>query len=98
MNREGFKKNIPFLKHNDEVKFVITSEEDYEWAKKIILENRFPTREILFSPAMPASGSPGTFTGMAPKRLAELILRDQIPVRFQIQLHKVLWGLDTKGV
>jgi organic radical activating enzyme len=57
-----------------------------------------PTDEILFSPAFVAQGSPGTFDGIEPIALAELILKDQLQVRFQLQLHKLLWGADTKGV
>jgi 7-carboxy-7-deazaguanine synthase len=98
MSRGGFQKNIPHLKPYDEVKFVITSREDYEWAKKILAQYLFPTTEILFSPALPALGSPGAITGVNPRTLAEWILKDQLPVRFQIQLHKYLWGPDTKGV
>jgi 7-carboxy-7-deazaguanine synthase len=98
MNRGGFKKNIPYLKPDDEVKFVITSLHDYEWAKQVLSEHSFPVREILFSPALSAKGAPGQIEGIHPKDLAEWILKDQLSVRFQIQLHKYLWGPDTKGV
>jgi len=98
MNRGGFIQNIPHLKPQDEVKFVITSEQDYHWAKGILQSHSFPTSEILFSPAMISQGAPGKFEGINPRRLAELILQDQLQVRFQIQLHKYLWGLDTPGV
>ena len=98
MCRGYFEKNLPFLKANDEVKFVITSKEDYDWAKKWVQSGRLPTREILFSPALPALNSPGKFEGMEPRVLADHILKDQLPVRFQLQLHKLLWGADTKGV
>ena len=98
MNRGGFKDNLPFLKKSDEIKFVITSKADYEWAKELVKSGTLPTEEILFSPAMIAQNSPGTFEGLSPKTLADLIVEDQLAVRFQIQLHKILWGLDTKGV
>lgn len=98
MNRGNFEKNFPFLKRDDEVKFVITSPSDYEWAKKIVQSGRIPTHEILFSPAMESEFRCSDYEGIAPKALAEWILRDKLPVRFQIQLHKILWGLDTKGV
>ena len=98
MCRMGFKKNLPFLKPSDEIKFVITSRKDYDWAKAIILEGALPTNEILLSPAVPAKGSPGTFEGVSARDLADWILQDQLKVRFQLQLHKVLWGADTKGV
>jgi len=98
MNRGGFEKNFPFLKPTDEIKFVITSNADYEWARNWVQSGRLPTREILFSPAFVAAGSPGSFEGIEPRTLAERILTDQLPVRFQLQLHKLLWGADTKGV
>ena len=97
MNRGKFKDNLPFLKREDEIKFVITSKADYEWAKALV-QKGLPTKEILFSPAFAAKGSPGTFSGIEPLELAELILKDQLKVRFQLQLHKLLWGADTKGV
>ena len=98
MSRGAFRDNLKFLKPEDEIKFVITSEEDYEWAKEIVKTTKLPTQEILFSPVMLAKNSPGTFKGIEPRALAEKILKDQLPVRFQIQLHKILWGADTKGV
>lgn len=98
MNRDGFKKNLGFLKPTDEVKFVIASKEDYSWAKNILKENTIPTHEVLFSPALPAPGMPGTFEGISARWLAEKILEDRLPVRFQIQLHKVLWGSEARGV
>jgi len=98
MNRMGFLKNLEYLKPEDEIKFVITSDSDYEWAKNLVLTTPLPTKEILFSPALPAQNSPGNFDGISPRHLAERILKDQLPVRFQIQLHKYLWGPDTKGV
>ncbi len=96
--RGGYKKNLEFLKPEDEVKFVITSREDYDWAKQLLAENPIRAREVLFSPAVRAAGSPGTFQGVNPADLARWILEDRLPVRFQIQLHKYLWGADTKGV
>lgn len=98
MNRGYFKKNLPFLKKEDEIKFVITSDSDYEWAKQIVQSGTLPTKEILFSPIIPSEGAPENVAGMNPKRLAEQILSDQLPVRFQLQLHKLLWGNNTQGV
>ena len=98
MSRGFYKNNFKFLKKNDEIKFVITSLSDYEWAREIVQNSKLPTDEILFSPTMKALNSPGEYEGIEPKKLADLILRDQLPVRFQIQLHKLLWGMDTKGV
>jgi 7-carboxy-7-deazaguanine synthase len=98
MNRGNWRKNLPFLKADDEVKFVIASENDYAWARGLVLEARFPTREILFSPVMRTAGSPGEFPGVDPTWLAERILEDRLPVRMQVQLHKILWGSDRRGV
>lgn len=98
MSRGGFEQNLKLLKSTDEVKFVITSEQDYVWAKNIALSGRIPTKEILFSPVSVASGAPGSFEAMNPTWLANRILEDQLPVRFQIQLHKFLWGADRRGV
>lgn len=98
MSRGGYVTNFKFLKPTDEVKFVITSMDDYDWARDIVLSGTIPTGEILFSPAMAAANSPGVIEGMEPRMLADLIVRDQLPVRFQWQLHKLLWGADTKGV
>ena len=98
MNRGNFKSNLKFLKKEDEIKFVICSKSDYEWAKDLVEAGVLPTSEILFSPAQRAENSPGTFESVTPEALAEWILKDQLAVRFQIQLHKLLWGPDTKGV
>jgi len=97
--RGGFEKNFPFLKAGDEIKFVITSIADYEWARNLVMGGRLPADvEVLFSPAMKAEGAPGKYEGIDPRTLADLVVRDQLPVRFQWQLHKLLWGADTKGV
>jgi 7-carboxy-7-deazaguanine synthase len=82
-------KNIDFLSKSDQVKFVIADTLDYEWSKSIINQYDLSTRcEILFSPVMGK---------MNPTELAEKIIQDNLPVRFQIQLHKYLWG-DAQGV
>lgn len=75
--------NIEYLTSKDQVKFVIGSDEDYEWSKAVLREFNLPARcEILFSPVMGQQDPTG---------LAEKILHDRLPVRFQIQLHKILW-------
>ncbi|MGZ8191912.1 MAG: 7-carboxy-7-deazaguanine synthase QueE [Methylobacter sp.] len=75
--------NIDYLTPTDQVKFVIGSSEDYEWSKALLTEYNLPDRcEILFSPVMGQQD---------PTELAEKILHDKLPVRFQIQLHKILW-------
>ncbi len=80
--------NIAFLNAKDQVKFVIGSDEDYDWSKAALAEYQLPGRcDILFSPVMGQQN---------PTELAEKILRDRLPVRFQIQLHKLLWD-DAQG-
>jgi 7-carboxy-7-deazaguanine synthase len=80
--------NIHYLNYKDQVKFVIGNNEDYDWSKAAITEYELPGRcEILFSPVMGQQN---------PTELAEKILQDRLPVRFQIQLHKLLWD-DAQG-
>lgn len=80
--------NIQYLNSKDQVKFVIGTNEDYNWSKAILTEYALSNRcEILFSPVMGLQN---------PTELAEKILRDRLPVRFQIQLHKLLWD-DAQG-
>jgi len=98
MSRGGFRENLKHLKASDEIKFVIASQEDYAWARAVVSAGTLPCREILFSPALPAKNSPGKFPGVEPQWLAEQILKDQLPVRFQLQIHKYIWGADTTGV
>ena len=98
MSRGFYKNNLKFLKPNDEIKFVITSPTDYEWARTLVQSGELKTNEILFSPALPAENTPGKIEGMQPRALAEKILADKLPVRFQLQLHKLLWGENTRGV
>lgn len=98
MNRGNWRANLAHLKPEDEVKFVIASQEDYAWARGILRETLFPTREILFSPVMRTAGSPGEYPGIDATWLAERILEDRLPVRMQVQLHKILWGNDRRGV
>ncbi len=76
--------NLAVLKHNDEIKIVIASRGDYEWARQAIREHRLVERcPVLLSPA----------AGLVePTALAEWILADGLDVRFQMQLHKLLWG------
>ena len=80
--------NIDYLVAKDQVKFVIADDKDYEWSKSILQQYDLANQcEILFSPVMGE---------MNPKRLAENIIKDNLPVRFQIQLHKYLWD-DAQG-
>ncbi len=76
--------NIALLTARDQVKFVVCSRSDYEWAKTMVSEHRLSDRcEVLFSPS---------YAQVAPRELAEWIIEDRLPVRFQLQLHKQLWG------
>jgi 7-carboxy-7-deazaguanine synthase len=76
--------NLRYLTPKDQIKFVICHREDYEWAKQQLAHRRLNTLcEILFSPS---------YGQVNPSQLAEWILQDRLPVRFQLQLHKLLWG------
>ncbi|MCF8150628.1 MAG: 7-carboxy-7-deazaguanine synthase QueE [Sulfuritalea sp.] len=76
--------NIELLKANDELKCVIASREDYDWAVSACRQRRlFERCPVLFSPVQGQ---------LDPARLAQWILDDRLPLRFQLQLHKVLWG------
>lgn len=98
MCRGGYRKNLKFLKTNDEVKFVIASEEDYFWSRDVVRNERIPARTILFSPVQQAAHCPGKFPGVRLQWLAEQIIRDRLDVRLQVQLHKIIWGSDVRGV
>jgi len=80
--------NLAHLRSTDELKFVICHEGDYQWAKEQLavraLDRRCP---VLFAPS---------YSELSPVRLAEWILFDRLAVRFQVQLHKVLWG-EARG-
>ena len=79
--------NIALLTPRDQVKFVICSRGDYEWARDMLAEHRLPERcEVLFSPS---------YTQVPARELAEWVIADRLPVRFQMQLHKQLWGEET---
>ncbi len=76
--------NLALLTPRDQVKFVICSRGDYDWAKGVLAEHGLADRcEVLFSPS---------YTEVAPRELADWIVADRLPVRFQMQLHKQLWG------
>jgi 7-carboxy-7-deazaguanine synthase len=78
--------NLELLTPQDELKLVLASADDYEWAKRMVTEHRLAERcPVLFSPVADR---------LAPTALAEWILRDRLPVRFQLQLHKLLWGSE----
>jgi 7-carboxy-7-deazaguanine synthase len=80
--------NFQLLTPRDQLKFVICSREDYDWSKAFLQEHGLTERcRILFSPS---------YQEVSPTALAEWILADRLPVRFQLQLHKILWG-DVPG-
>lgn len=81
--------NIPLLQPKDQIKFVLADRRDYDWARLQADQYRLPERvgDVLFSPV---------FGQLDPARLAEWILADRLPVRFQLQLHKLLWD-DARG-
>lgn len=81
--------NIPLLLPHDQVKFVICDERDYGWARAKLNEYGLADKveDVLFSPSHET---------LPPAQLAEWILRDRLPVRFQVQLHKYLWA-DAQG-
>ncbi len=82
--------NLRALKKNDEVKFVIADEADYRWAKTILKTHQNLDEKVIhFSPV---------FGEMNPQQLADWILKDRLPVRLQMQLHKLIWDPSMKGV
>lgn len=82
--------NVPLLKAKDEVKFVIASRGDYEWSRDVVRQHALDTRcAVLFSPAW----------GMVqPADMVAWILADKLNVRFQLQLHKIVWEPQARGV
>jgi len=80
--------NLAFLTAHDQLKFVLADRTDYDWAVAAVNEHALAGRcEILFSPV---------WEKLAPRDLAQWILDDRLPVRMQLQLHKILWG-EEKG-
>lgn len=100
--------NIALLRATDEVKFVITSREDYEWTKCCIAEHRISDIcPVLLSWAFPVAQSnvmsvlktaPTNDTPITQRELADKIILDALPVRFQVQMHKVIWPSEARGV
>ena len=80
--------NLAYLKSTDQIKFVVCSYQDYQWACDMIQRYQLTSHwHILFSASL---------NQLAPTQPAEWILKDKLPVRFQLQLHKLLWN-DTPG-
>jgi len=83
------KKNFALVDKKDEIKFVLSSRQDYEWAKKFIKEEKLIDKApIIFSPV---------YKNLSYENLSQWILEDNLAVRFQVQLHKIIWG-EKKGV
>ncbi|MDI9818703.1 MULTISPECIES: 7-carboxy-7-deazaguanine synthase QueE [unclassified Legionella] len=81
-------RNLDYLKPDDQIKFVLCDRNDYEWACQIITTYNLSERvQLLFSPS---------WNELNPTLLADWIISDKLPVRFQLQLHKILWN-DTPG-
>jgi 7-carboxy-7-deazaguanine synthase len=80
--------NLPLLTAHDQIKFVICSRDDYDWARDIVAEHRLSERcDVLFSPSK---------SDVSARDLADWIVQDRLPVKFQMQLHKLLWN-DEPG-
>jgi len=80
--------NLPLLSAHDQLKFVLCSRADYDWAKAMLIEHGLSSRCVVwFSPS---------FGQLEPRELADWILLDRLSVRLQLQLHKTLWG-DLPG-
>jgi 7-carboxy-7-deazaguanine synthase len=100
--------NIPLLRATDEVKFVIGTHEDYEWAKEQLARHRLAEIcPVLFSWVAPLERHqqdkslkpvPAGQMPLSRRELVERLLADALPVRFQLQMHKVIWPPDQRGV
>jgi len=87
-NKSIYQDNMNYLREDDEIKFVLASNKDYLWAKEFIA-NYYQKGLITFSPV---------FGVLSPDKLAAWVLEDKLDVRVQVQLHKIIWGPDKKGV
>jgi 7-carboxy-7-deazaguanine synthase len=82
--------NLTRLRARDAVKFVVCSLEDYEWSRRIIVEQRLSERcHVLLSPS---------FGQVAPSQLVAWMLRDRLPARLNLQIHKYVWPPEQRGV
>lgn len=90
MTEQMWWKNLTRLTAKDEVKFVVADRHDYDWAVGII-------KQYGLTGLCPVLMSP-VFESLEPRQLAEWILTDRLPVRFQLQLHKFIWAPDARGV
>jgi 7-carboxy-7-deazaguanine synthase len=90
--------NLQAVDEKDEIKFVISTRRDYEFARDFTVQHRLATRvhQVLFSPVFPDPA--GKWEGLSARELAEWILADGLPVRLGLQLHKFIWDPAMKGV
>jgi 7-carboxy-7-deazaguanine synthase len=90
--------NLDVLSSEDEVKFVLSTRRDYEFAREFTAQHRLSGRvkQVLFSPVF--EDPQGKWRGLEPRTLVEWILADGLPVRLGLQLHKFVWDPATKGV
>jgi 7-carboxy-7-deazaguanine synthase len=90
--------NLEALSAEDEVKFVLSTRRDYEFAREFTARHGLPARvkQVLFSPVF--EDPQGKWPGLEPRALVEWILADGLPVRLGLQLHKFIWDPATKGV
>jgi 7-carboxy-7-deazaguanine synthase len=91
-------RNLEALSENDEVKFVLSTRRDYEFARDFTRQHELAgrVRQVLFSPVF--EDPAGKWTGLEPRAVVEWILSDGLPVRLGLQLHKFIWEPATKGV
>jgi 7-carboxy-7-deazaguanine synthase len=90
--------NLEAVTHNDEIKFVIGSRGDYDFAREFTATHRLAERvhQVLFSPVF--ADPAGNWPGLETRELVEWILADRLPVRLGMQLHKFIWDPAMKGV
>jgi 7-carboxy-7-deazaguanine synthase len=92
------KRNLDALSEKDEVKFVLSTRRDYEFAREFTTQHGLAgrVRQVLFSPVF--EDPAGKWQGLEPRAVVEWILADGLPVRLGLQLHKFIWDPATKGV
>jgi 7-carboxy-7-deazaguanine synthase len=100
--------NLPHLTPDDEIKFVMATREDYEWVRETIRKHDLAARcPLLVSWVQPLTSEqqdsslkavPSGQTALSRLELAEMVVRDALPVRLQVQLHKIIWNPAQKGV
>jgi len=95
MKAEKAYANLGLLRPHDEVKFVLRDRDDYEFARRVLSAYGTKAQTVLFSPVAAAHK---VSSGLDPAQLAAWILEDRLPVRLQLQLHKVLWPGKSRGI